>query len=98
MYIATSDDYVENDKQAMFLSLNPDDTTSVTFRPDNIALEPDETFVFDLNLVTTSPVSRTAEFDDALPNVFFQRRTVLFIQDSTGVHMCIHIIIYTNIP
>ncbi len=60
-------------------------TTSVTFRPDNFALEPNETIVLDLNLLAVSPGARMAEFDDILPNVFFQRRLNLTIQDSTGI-------------
>ncbi len=84
---ASSEDYTENDNSEIFLPLNPDDTTSVTFRPDNFALEPDETIVFDLNLLAVNPSARTAEFDPNLPNVFFQERTVLSIQDSTGIHL-----------
>ena len=85
LYIASSDDYTANDNNQLFLPLNSGGTTSVTFRPDNFALEPDETIVFDLDLANVNPLRRTAEFDSNLPNVFFQERTVLSIQDSTGI-------------
>ena len=85
IFLAERDvDYIENDISAIFLPLNPGGTTSVTFRPDNFALELDETIVFDLTLFSVNPSSRRTEFNPNLPNVFFQRRTVLSIQDSTG--------------
>ncbi len=70
-------DYTENENGVLFLSLDPARTTSVTFRPDNFALEMDETIEFELE-VTNSP------FDNSLPNVFFRRRIELTVEDSTG--------------
>ncbi len=82
--IATRDvDYTENDNSGILLPLDPTETTSVTFRPDNFALEPEETIVFDLRLIAATP-GGTGPFNPALENVFFQRRTVLSIEDSTG--------------
>ncbi len=85
IYIAEREvDYSENDNGALFLPLNPASTTSVTFRPDNIALEPNETIVFDLRLVAVTPIARSSEFNAALPNAFFQQRIVFNIEDKTG--------------
>ncbi len=76
-------DYVQ-DSGVQLLPLNPAGTTSVIFRPDFFALELDETIVLDLDLVAIFPSNRMPEFDTILPNVFFQRDTVLYIQDTTG--------------
>ncbi len=84
--IGTKDiDYTVNNAGVQFVPLDPTGTTLITFRPDNFALESDETIVLDLGLTSVNINSfTTSDFDPSLPNVFFQSRTVLSIQDSTG--------------
>ncbi len=76
-------DYFE-DNGVIFVPLDPAGTISITFRSDVTALESDETIVLDILVVAIIPGTRAAEFAASLPNVFFQRKTVLSIQDSTG--------------
>ncbi len=62
------------------LTLNPGGTTAITFRADKVALEPNETFVLELTLLGVS----NGVIDTSLPNVFFPRRQMFIIQDSTS--------------
>ncbi len=64
------------------LPLDPGTTTAITFQPDRVALEPDETFVLELTLLGVA--GNSADFDPSLPNVFFRSRQEFTIQESTG--------------
>ncbi len=66
------------------LPLNPGRTTSITFQADRVALEPDETFVLELSLLSVANGQRGLFDSSSLPNVFFRSRQEFIIQDRTG--------------
>ncbi|XP_064387566.1 uncharacterized protein LOC135335869 isoform X2 [Halichondria panicea] len=66
------------------LALNPGGTTAITFQADRVALEPDETFVLELELLNVANVARD-DFESSLQNVFFRSRQEFIIQDSTAL-------------
>lgn len=61
------------------MTLLPGGTLQIIYLIDSIALEPHEQFVLELELMNFPP-----EADPSLPNVFFRKRQIFTIQDSTG--------------
>ncbi len=87
--LTASEDEFGIGQSVVSLPLNPGGTTAITFQADRVALEPDETFVLELELLNVANVARD-DFESSLQNVFFRSRQEFIIQDSTGKKCTIH--------
>ncbi len=82
--IIASEEEFSVGQSVVTLPLNPGTTTAITFQPDRVALEPDETFVLELSLLAVEN-DLIPLFDPSFfPNVFFRSRQEFTIQESTG--------------
>ena len=81
--LTASEDEFSIGQSLVTLTLNPGTTTAIILHADRVALEPDETFVLELTLLSVANGVRDV-FDLSLPNVFFRSRQTFIIQDTTS--------------